>query len=192
MDHIVEQEDYKNLVIKIYPDQDAESPREDCNLGTMVCFHGGYNLGDKHDFLTPDDLHKHLKKIERNGGMYLPLYLYDHSGITMATTPFSCPWDSGQVGYIYVTGEKIREEYCVKRISKVVRGKIVDLLTSEVRTYDQYLRGDICGYVIENEEGVPVESCWGYYGTEEAMDDAKSIAEWLINDSKDLQEQEVA
>ena len=26
-----------------------------------------------------------------------PLYLYDHGGITMNTTGFSCSWDSGQV-----------------------------------------------------------------------------------------------
>ena len=40
----------------------------------------------------------------------LPLYLYDHSGITMSTSVFSCPWDSGQVGWIYAEKKKLIEE----------------------------------------------------------------------------------
>ena len=52
--------------------------------------------------------------LEPNGGedevVALPLYLYDHSGITMNTSGFSCPWDSGQVGWIYCTKKRFREE----------------------------------------------------------------------------------
>ncbi len=47
----------------------------------------------------------------------LPLDLYDHSGITMNTTGFHCPWDSGQVGYIYVMPEDIRKEFSAARVS---------------------------------------------------------------------------
>ena len=38
-----------------------------------------------------------------DGFVFLPLYLFDHSGITMNTSGFSCPWDSGQVGWIFCT-----------------------------------------------------------------------------------------
>ena len=32
------------------------SPREDCNwLGTMICFHNRYGLGDDHDYTSPED-----------------------------------------------------------------------------------------------------------------------------------------
>ncbi len=40
----------------------------------------------------------------------LPLYLYDHGGITMRTNPFSCPWDSGQVGWIYAPKKTFIDE----------------------------------------------------------------------------------
>ena len=40
----------------------------------------------------------------------LPLYLYDHGGITMSTGAFSCPWDSGRVGWIYAEKKKLIEE----------------------------------------------------------------------------------
>jgi len=39
------------------------------------------------------------------------LYLYDHSGITMSTSPFSCPWDSGQVGFAYVDRATVEREW---------------------------------------------------------------------------------
>ena len=29
----------------------------------------------------------------------------------MSTGPFSCPWDSGQVGFIYVEKKKVKEEW---------------------------------------------------------------------------------
>ena len=47
---------------------------------------------------------------QMDGMVILPLYLYDHSGITMNTCGFSCPWDSGQVGWIYADKAMIDKE----------------------------------------------------------------------------------
>ena len=66
----------------------------------------------------------------------LPVYMYDHSGITLSTGPFSCPWDSGQVGFIYVTKEKCDKE-------QVDFAKAEDYLKGEIATLDQYVTGDI-------------------------------------------------
>jgi hypothetical protein len=41
----------------------------------------------------------------------LPVYLYDHSGLTINTTGFTCPWDSGQIGWIYASHEQVKAEY---------------------------------------------------------------------------------
>ena len=84
-------ESYNGMTIKIYADELAESPREWDNLGKMCCFHKRYNLGDKHT-MTVDEVQE---LVQREDVIALPLYLYDHSGITMNTTGFSCPWDSG-------------------------------------------------------------------------------------------------
>jgi hypothetical protein len=40
----------ENYILEIFPDEPYESPREWDNLGTMICFHRRYNLGDKHNF----------------------------------------------------------------------------------------------------------------------------------------------
>lgn len=93
--------------------------------------------------------------------MILPLYLYDHSGITMNTTGFSCPWDSGQVGWIYATGEDVVKEY--GSITPETLEKAKDLLQGEVEYYDHYIRGDCYGLqLFKGEE--EIDSCWGFIG----------------------------
>ena len=44
--------DMKKYELKIVQDTDPESPRTWDNLGTMVCFHKRYELGDKTDYRT--------------------------------------------------------------------------------------------------------------------------------------------
>jgi hypothetical protein len=112
---------------------------------------------------------------EGKGGILLPLYLYDHSGITISTRPFSCPWDSGQVGWTYCTPQMIRENWMKKRITKALREKAENLLRAEVETYDQYLRGDVYGYRVIDPSGKEVDSCWGFFGEKYCMEEAKSI-----------------
>ena len=116
----------------------------------MVCWHRRYHLGDevtrkyvagRPHFGTPDEFREWLETPEGKGAVVLPLYLYDHSGITMSTGPFSCPWDSGQVGWIYATRQEIRDEYGAKRITKKLRAKAVEVLQGEVKTYDEFLTG---------------------------------------------------
>lgn len=112
--------------------------------------------------------------LERKGIVYLPLYLYDHSGITMSCGAFSCPWDSGQVGYIYTDKKTI-----LKMVGKFKndKGNYVKAternwkecayieMRNEVNLYDTYIRGDCYGYVIEefeDNEWTETDSCWGF------------------------------
>lgn len=163
--------------VKIYQDEDAPNPRKEFDhFGNMVCWHRDYDLGDDKPAEDPSDFYDGLPR----GTEILPLYLYDHSGITMSTTGFSCPWDSGQVGYIYATPEMIRKEYGCKRITKQVRDKVRRLLKAEVEEYDQYLTGDVWGYVVtmEDEDGKEVDedSCWGFFGYNYCLEEAQSVA----------------
>lgn len=113
-----------------------------------------------------------IYKVVEEHYIMLPLYLYDHSGITMSTGPFSCPWDSGQVGWIYVTKKKVREEYGWKKLNKKRIEKIEGHLKAEVEEYDRFLAGRVYGFVI-TEHGIckhcgaeieaDVDSCWGHF-----------------------------
>lgn len=119
----------------------------------------------------------------------LQIYLYDHGSITINTSGYSCPWDSGQLGLIYVGKEKVRQEYGIKHVTKAWEDKIQGYLDQEVQVYDQYLTGDVWGFqVFEVPEGVDpeelseeeiealeeVESCYGFFGEDVALEEAKS------------------
>ncbi|MFH1721198.1 MAG: hypothetical protein ABH950_01190 [Candidatus Altiarchaeota archaeon] len=184
-------EKYRDFKIEIYSDGCSEDPREAWdNLCTMICFHKRYTLGDKHDFSSSDfqswiELKKALMK---NHGAYLiePLFMLDHSGITIRmgygfgdVDPQG--WDWGQIGYIWTSREKILKEYGVKRISPEIKEKVQRIMQSEIEIYDQYLRGEIYGYTIEDPVG---DSCWGYYGYDfeknGLLDDARNAIDWYI------------
>jgi len=178
--------------IEVIPDDSPFDPRGDDNLGTMICFHGRYNLGDKHDYNSDDyDSWNEMKRAvikNEKVGVILPLYLYDHSGITMNTTGFSCRWDSGQVGFIFISKEKIRKEFEWKRLTKKRLEKIKEYLIGEVKTYDQYLTGDVYGYrITDTETDEELDSCWGFFGDEDyCMTDAESVVEYMIKKDEEL------
>lgn len=138
------------------------------------------------------------KEIDRSY-VVLPVYMYDHSGITINTGGFSCPWDSGQVGYIYCSKERFLKEtgYTKKQLFK--EGKAVKMLEDEVKTFDDYLTGNVVGYVVykDGEECDGIGSAvWGfypdhdnyhdgYYGFGYAIEEAKS---WIDADISEKEE----
>ena len=173
----VYEEAYQGHTIKIYHDPDAESPREWSNLGTLICWHRRYRLGDSHEFESPEAVLRDLADVSDHSDLsmeqlrdraerkaiLLPVFLYDHSGLAMNTIGFHCPWDSGQVGFVYATLEAVRTEFGVKRVTKALREKAEDILRGEIATYDAYLGGRVYGYVIE-QDGEEVDACWGFVG----------------------------
>lgn len=183
--------------IEVIQDESPESPRCWDNLGTMVCFHNRYDLGDKHDYKSNDydgweELKEQIEK-DYNVGVILPLYLYDHSGITMNTTGFGCQWDSGQVGWIFCTKEEMESNFMKLSGQDLIERSEV-LLKGEVETYDQYLTGDVYGYRVSevkvcsegHEHEEELDSCWGYYGQENCMLEGVGIVEYYIKNDEVL------
>jgi hypothetical protein len=152
--------EYRNYTIDIEPEYYPSDPRKEFDhAGKMVCFHPRYQLGEKHDFSSPQDA---LDFFKREKAYFLPVYMYDHSGITISTSPFSCPWDSGQVGYIYITRKDAQKEFGPRP-----RRRALACLQSEIEVYDDYLTGNVYGYVVKNAAGEEIDSCWGFYGNPE-------------------------
>lgn len=161
------------IIVKVVQDQDPTSPREFDNAGLMACWHRRYNLGDVQPKQDPAEW---LKDNAPKGSIVLPLYLMDHSGISISTGSFGDPWDSGQIGYIVATPEHIRKFTGKKRITAKLRATFETYLRQEVKTYDDFLTGNVWGYTIESvkdcescgskthgDEEVD-DSCWGFFG----------------------------
>lgn len=198
----VHEETIENLTIKIVQDDNVECPHEWGSLfGTMSI------PRDRHGFGTPEkqaeqhftdvqDLIDFLKE-QGDNVISLPIFMYEHSGCTIKTGPFSCPWDSGQIGYIWISKEKAakelrgRNQKPIKRWTPKQVKRVRDLLDGSIRTMDMWMTGDVYGWVVEDESGEHLESCWGYYGFDKAdgskqyiLDEARSMARHIIAEAK--------
>lgn len=153
--------DYKGHKITLTPDEDVENPRRDFNHdSTFAFFHKRYDLGDKthpfrtEDFANWDELEAAIR--ERYHPAYItPVYMYDHSGLVLSTSPFACRWDSGQVGFMWISGPD--------------PARLVDVVEAEIEELNQYLRGDVWCWQVD-EDG---DSCCGCYGMDYAINEAK-------------------
>lgn len=145
----------KKMKITIAQDEGAASPREiNDTLGILACAHRRYSLGDE-QLQDTTSLEENIKRLKKDEGAIHPkiVYLYDHSGITISLTPFSCPWDSGIVGVIYTTKKKCKEFGIHPKATKTIER----LLDSEIKAYDRYLRGEI--YAVILEEIIACQHC---------------------------------
>lgn len=166
-DHLLVEE-FEHLGIKIglyYDDTGSGDPRDGDNLMKIAHWHRRYDLGDE----VPDDLdgiegvRRWLKK--QGAINILPLYIYDHSGITIwvGDNEPLIPgahrgWDSGQVGFVYTTKEQMD-------LIGTPRKAVSRVLKAEVEDFDSYLRGEVYGYRVEDRDE-EVDSCWGFLGPE--------------------------
>lgn len=96
--------------------------------------------------------------------VWLPVYIYSHGGETISTSPFSCRWDSGQIGYVFATKKECLENLQKQRLTSKGLEQCEKWLKGDVETVDQFVRGDIYGFVVEDENGEHVDSCWGFHG----------------------------
>lgn len=200
------------LKLEIWADPDPMNPRTDWDHpGTMVCFHGRYNLGDvkpgrngatgpiphtnvRYDN-SPDGAEAFVEwareQLKADNLVIASLNLYDHSGITMSVCDWDedafgtgrTGWDSGIVGWIFITKDKVLSEFTVKD-GEDWKTRARECLKAEVDVYDDYLCGAVYGFTLYRlssykivENGVEkvrfsdtdsyweeVDGCGGYYG----------------------------
>lgn len=163
--------------VEVTQDTDPISPADWDNLGEIVySVHSRYVLGTKS--ATQGELKDIARQIEIGTLIGLPVYAYIHGDVKIRaadSNPFSCPWDSGQSGFVYAPREQVFREYGGKRMTKRIREAAKNLLRQEVETFSQYLEGDV--WVITHwKDGEVEDCCGGYYGYEYAVQEAKTLA----------------
>lgn len=129
-------------------------------------------------FYIADDLTiEHCQTLLESYMEWLPLTMYEHSGITMSCGPrtgqFADRWDSSAVGWIVVSKAKVEKETGPQ--DEDWRKRAIRFMEAEVKTYDQYLTGEVYGYTLyesdipaegEDPDWTEIESCWGFYGSD--------------------------
>lgn len=179
-------------------DPDCPSPRDnDGCLCVMACWHRRENLGDRQ--INPDtcpfdasDKAEFVADLESGGDKVLaivPIWIYQHSGIALKAQverpgyPFTCQWDSGQVGWAYVMESRAKELECVgsyQHDGETItwdKARYEADMAQEVELYDRWSRGEFAGYIVEDEDGDKLESCWGFDDVDYCRAEAKSVAE---------------
>ena len=135
---------------------DANSPREYQDLTVLELYHRRYDLCNesKHttdDFSSWSDLNNLINK-ENKIAVILAVHMYDHSGTAFSTTPFDCKFDSGTVGFIYITKEKVQELYGKKNLTKNLIEKATDFLNAEIKEYTSWCNGETYTYSVYNNK----------------------------------------
>lgn len=174
---------HANKTIKLFIDPDPLNPRTEWdNLSTFAHWHPRYDLGEKMDERIPAeaDMRAHLEEKGEEVLALLPLYLFDHSGLSVSTGPFGCRWDSGQVGWVYVTKESAEKMGCLDAGWDTARYE--EAIKSEVKNYDDYLTGRVYGYEIKGMDGDDLDSCWGFVGD---LDDCEATAKSAAEHTED-------
>ena len=199
-----------------------EDPRSWDNIGTMLCCHRDYRLGDCN---TNRETEEQLAKICRKYGKSdeeidemtfaeeiqfilnqedvcgFPLWLYDHSGISMSTTRQSA-WDSSFVGLIFVEKDSYLAQMGLKEdIYWKVRAE--KTLESEIEIYSDFLEGNVYQWTLYeptiiitqsmdgkelsrkiDEEGEMVDGIGGYYNL--TLEDAETYFDFEIAEIKQI------
>jgi hypothetical protein len=162
---------HDNLQAEIHYDTDPCKP-DSCAI--TYNSRSRYVLGN-----SPADEHEDeeiARKVRDGDYIGMPVFAYVHGSVAIQAAyanPFHCQWDSGRSGWAYITKAGARSHFGVRRITKAVKEKALDLIRSCVEEYSAYLNGEVYGFIIrDTNTGESVDSCWGYYG----MDDVKSEA----------------
>lgn len=120
-----------------------------------------------------------LEMVEEAGEIvWLPISMYEHSGINIWLGSTSghpdARWDCSTIGFAYIerkTAEK--EGACNPDANGLYNGHkswqewAYDVMEYEMKIYNQYVTGEVFGYMIEGGDGYCDDSCWGFYGTDE-------------------------
>jgi len=188
----------QKYILEIYPIMNIHdfNPREqDENSCTIAYFSRDYLLGDKRvadsvedyilkncdevndayyeegmDCYDVDDVEANEFIREKFEELYYhrPVYAYIHGGVTISVGSFSCPWDSGQSGFIYMSKKAVEDifKYYGSPDSKFKTPEDVfnHISQGEVEEFDKYLTGQVYRYVLRDEDGEVVDSCSGFLG----------------------------
>lgn len=162
----------------------TDSPREGREDSKLAIYHKRHNFVNETQFNTDNYGSWHELKqafiADEAIAVILPVYMYEHSGYVFSTTPFGCKFDSGQVGYIFMTKSKAYEIFKCKRLSKSLIAKINEWLISDVSDYSYWCNNEVYDYILVDKDYDVVRNFadGNIYGYSETIDNIKKT----IND----------
>ena len=180
MKNIIEEIQHNGYNIVIGYDENPISPREEFRLTEIATIKKGrYKIGevfiDADSYDSIEEMEKFLKN-ERNAICIKPLFIYDHGGVVLKTSPFNCPFDSGRIGFVYTTKSMLEDAGFIKsknsKLTQKLKDKLNQLIDREIDEYTKWIMGHIYAYKVYKNNEI-VSCCYGYYSIDDAINDAK-------------------
>lgn len=177
MSYETENLNYKGYTIRVVQDEDPESPDGWDDDEVFLVGFSGRNFEVTRDGLKcPEDIEDWRDEYD-----IFQLDAYIHSGVSLHLSGSgpSCGWDRGQIGFALV---KKRSE--LEQLGQVQtwpdRPSQRKLAEGLVETWNQYLSGDVWGYIVEDSDGEEIEALWGCYGSDYCLEEAKELVDCLV------------
>ena len=180
---------HKGHTIKIYRDEDSESPREWDNLGIIYSNHRRWDPDRKgiNDLIREvgGNIYEDTIPFDRiaKTHYFLKVWMYDHSGQTIRVAdhnPFNDPWDSGQIGWIYTEHAKVDLFFGAVNDSTLSQAR--ERPENEVSTWNDYIMDENYAYDLVNEQTGEVIDGGFWTG------DVESLKAYAFNTALELKE----
>jgi hypothetical protein len=178
--------------LEITHDDLCESPRNWSNLGYFITIDRNYRSPDNNqdiinivkdtgDNATSQEEHMNMIKKDMKDQLneevisIYPIVKYEHSGVVYRLGT-QHGFDYSNNGF-YIITKKQQEEY------NTPKKDFETIINQELKTYNQYINGEVYQFTLYNEQGEIVDSCGGFYDLEDIKDHLPE--EWKDEDLTD-------
>lgn len=180
MDNALETINFDNGVYaEIHHDYDTEQPWSEDDGIKIVILHRRYSDPAEGECGKDAEEVRQWCKDNAREWFIMNLFMYEHSAVALRAgyaNPFSCPWDSGQVGIIALKKSEWGKGKGERNAKRAKYAK------DAAEYYGRWMNGETYGYILFNEDGEELDSCWGYIGYDEVEEAAKESADYYVKE----------
>lgn len=198
--------DSNNGYVSVELDSYPENPRDFYDgLGTFLTWQRRYRSPDANHYASPEDFVAELlgeevesrcrtmgdvlNAFDEAGYAICGIYRFEHGQVKYELgemNPFGDPWDSGPVGFAYVSPDKLREEGMSKE-------NAIAYMKNEMAEYSAFANGDV--YLVteydEHGEAVDWHTCYGLEGMQDEYPFVEEINLHPFGNIEDYAEYEI-
>lgn len=169
--------EHLGFTINLVQDEHAESPNNWGDDSAFLVYDHRQFCVERKGF-DPSDI---FERFQNGGRLYdgyfmFPVYAYIHSGVSLSlgrnSYPFNGGFDTSFRGFCLIKRES--GTWTSDKARKVAEGI--------TETWNQYLSGDVYGYQVEDKDGTELDSCWGFYGSDHCLEEAKAICAYHLGE----------
>ena len=143
-----------------------------------VMLHRGYQLENTTDITSENfsgwgKMSDYIDQ-EFDPALIIPVYMLDHSGLSLSIHSFNDGWDSGQIGFVFMSKEVLKRNY------QDDENTAISAIEGELLIYTNYLNGE-CYRLELYHDGNLLESSDGFYGSNFNTNDIKECIEEYVS-----------